>query len=488
MRPLIVRVHIYTPKGDAKHSLVAARGHLRYMDNPKKEELVTDVEALREQGDDEAAIHARYMSARPGSQGLFGPDSRRPPDQTDVLREIRSHRGPVWRIIVSVHEDDVRAMGGGLYHRAAWEDAVRGVLPRMAHEMGIAVGDLRWATAMHRKVGPEVIAAGKTPTCHVHILLWSKDPAKGFLSRDGLEKARRAWTSALYAPERERLGAEKSKIRSAIGARFRQAMTREETDAFARQLLGIAQMLPGHGRLAYGYMPVAVKQRVDAAVEHMLQANPEMAQLVQRYGAIAAEMASHYSYNVERHDSARQNALADLHRRLGGAVLQAAVAMDERTAWQSIANDVSHATRGGTEASAVLTAPVRAEVSSLASAPSREEAIAAARRVLATPELASRMQLLIERAARRGPVDGAADRIARAQARLEATVASRLLRSAEYVRDLRRWEVVHAFAGIGRALIATLKEAEGEAKLAEARTLEEAARQKRRAAEEEYAR
>jgi len=158
------------PGQGGRRSLHSAVAHLKYMGNPKKEELVRDDEAMREQGVDEAAVHARYAAHRPGSTGMFGPEPARPVDETEVLQTIRSHKGPVWRLIVSVHEDDVRAMGGQLYHRAAWEDAVRAVLPEMAAEMHIPPQALRWAAAMHRKVGPEVIAAGKTPTCHVHAL------------------------------------------------------------------------------------------------------------------------------------------------------------------------------------------------------------------------------------------------------------------------------------------------------------------------------
>ncbi len=472
MRPLVVKVHIYRPGGGRSYGLPAACGHLRYMNSPKKEELVTDAASMREQLQDEAAIHAKYMDERPGSQGLFATDPDHPPDQATLQREIAKHQGPVWRLFVSVHEDDAREMGGALMRRQSWEDACRVVLPKMAEEMGIPAGQIRWAAAMHRKEGHP----------HIHLLIWSQDPGKGFLGRDGLDKSKRAWVSALYAPERERLGEEKSALRAAIGEEFREALGRTTTDEFARRLTGIAASLPGQGRLAYGYMPASVKRQVDEAVDHLLRASPELRAMADRFADIAAEMAKHYSYKAERHEAAREKAMADLRQRLGGALLRAAVAMDERTAWQSVANEVAHAAMGRSEASPTLTAFVREEVSRLAQDPSEKAALDAARRLLTSHEMAERVRDLLENAARRGPADGAAERAARARERLEATVAGRLLGSAEYVRDARRFSVGQMYSGIGRALAATIQQAERDARLAEAQALEEEAQRRRQAA------
>ena len=480
MRPLVALHHIYLPGKGGRRSLHSAVAHAKYMGNPKKEELVRDDEAVREQGLDEAAVHARYAAHRPGSTGMFGPDPNTLVDEAQVLQAIRSHQGPVWRVIVTVHEDDVRAMGGQLYHRAAWEHALRTVLPKMADEMGIPASKLRWAAAMHRKVGPEVVAAGKTPTCHVHILLWSEDPEKGYLNRKGIDAMRRAWTSELYAPAREALGKEKSELRQQIAHQSRLMLGQSSAEVLGARLAAISAELPGKGRLAYAYMPAPVKRQLDAAAGWLL-AQPELRAQAARYGDIAAEMASHYSYDPQKHEQARENALQDLRQRLAGGVLRAAVGYDDKLAWKSIQEDVWRATRGGGETPEALTAPVREAVSRLASTPSRDAALAEARALLAGP-LQPAMKDLAARAERRGKPEGASERVQRAQERLEAAIARRLERSADYVRDARAFQARQAAAGLMMALQSTIRDAEREVLRAAAREAEEEAERKRQAA------
>ncbi len=235
-------------------------------------------------------------------------------------------------------------------------------------------------------------------------------------------------------------------------------------------------------------MPAEVKQQVDRAVDYMLRTSPELSALAARYGEIAAEMASHYSDKPAKMERARENALSDIRQRLGGAVLRAAASLDERAAWQSIADEAVRAGRGDGSASPELASMVREEVGRLAASLDKEQAREAARRILGSPELAPQVQALLDKAARRGPAEGAEERVQRARERLETAVAGRLLRSAEYVRDLRRWEAGRAFTGVGRALQATIRQAERDALLAEARAAEEEAQRKRQAAREAEAR
>ncbi|EQD26016.1 hypothetical protein B2A_15821, partial [mine drainage metagenome] len=228
MRPLVIRAHIYMPgKGGGRRSLRSAVAHLKYMGNPKKEELIRDDEALRDRGDtDEAAIHARYAGHRPGSTGLFGPDRDVPVNEAALAKELGDHKGPVWRLIVSVTEADARAMGGQLMGRPSWEDACRAAIPKMAQEMGIPAADLRWTAAMHRKEGHP----------HVHVLMWSADRERGYLNKRGLDASRRAWVSELYAPARDRLGTEKSQLRKDITEQSRLVLGRTDAADLGQQL------------------------------------------------------------------------------------------------------------------------------------------------------------------------------------------------------------------------------------------------------------
>ena len=469
LRPIVLRVHIYQPGGRGRHSMAAAVAHSKYLRNPRKEELVRQDESNRDRGLEEAAIHRRYMEERQGSEGLFGPVGA-VLDGPTIDRELAIHRGPVWRLIVSVAEDDVRQMGGRLLHRPAWEDAIRAALPKMAEEIGIPQADLRWAAAMHRKEGHP----------HVHILMWSVDPTKGFLSKKGLDAARRAWAHELYAPERDRLGREKSALRQEITTQSRLLLGRTDAAELGQRLAAIAESLPGQGRLAYAYMPAPVKVRLDETAAWLLRQS-ELAVQAKRFGAIAAELASHYSTDPARHAAARKKAMQDLHQRLAGGVLRAAVGFDERLAWQQIGTDVWRATRGQGEADRSLTAAVQAAISRLAAhRGQRGDVMAEVRKLLEGP-LQQQAQALLDRAARRGTEETRGARMQRAQDRLERLVAQRLQRSAEYVADARAYRASHVAGGLARAMYATVRQAEREALLVAAREAEEEAVRKRQA-------
>ncbi len=471
MRPVILRVHIYTPQGKGRHSLAAAVAHSTYMRSPRKEELVQRDESDRDRGLDEAQIHARYMAERPGSEGLFGPTGQ-VLDGPAIDRELATHQGPVWRLVVSVHEDDVRAMGGALLRRPAWEDAARAAIPRMAEEMGIPLDQLRWSAAMHRKEGHP----------HIHVLLWSADPSKGFLNKQGLDQSRRAWAHELYAPERDRLGREKSALRAEITSQSKILLGRTDAQELGQQLAAIAESLPGHGRLAYSYMPAEVKQQLDQVADWLLR-QPELAVQAKRFGDVAAELATHYITDPARHEAAREKAMQDIRQRMAGGVLRAAVGYDERLAWQQIGTEIWRATRARGDADPALTGAVREAVSRVATVRGdRETAIAEEARALLAGPLQLQAQGLLERAARRGPDEGRDGRVQRAQDRLERLVARRLERSAEYVADARADQASHIAGGLARAVYATVRQAERDALLAAAREAEDEAARKRAAA------
>lgn len=134
LRPLYMGLHFYLSQGTASLSHVGAVAHARYMVSPKKEELVRAAS--------DPSIHARYMAERPGSAGMFGADPDHEPNLSEVVETIHHHQGPVWRLIVSVTEEDARALAelstDSLLQRASWEQACRLVMPQIAEELGLA--------------------------------------------------------------------------------------------------------------------------------------------------------------------------------------------------------------------------------------------------------------------------------------------------------------------------------------------------------------
>ena len=326
MRPFVLHDHFYLPDGKGRgKSLDSAVRHLKYIQDPKKEELVQDTTM------ESASIHARYMGERPGSAGLFGPAPGRTPPLDALEHVIKNHDGPVWRWIPSVRGDD--ALELGLMDRRRWEQVARQVMPQAAKIMGIDPGNLEWVAAMHRKEGHP----------HLHILLWEKVPHRemGFIAEKKLADIRRLWMQELYRPRRQALGAEKSAIRQQARETVQAILSGDASLHIPPPLLAewtdrltlLAEHLPGHGRAALKYMPPEVKQEAQALTQWLLHQHPDLTQLVRHYGDIAAEMAQHYSDDAAHHQKARDNAKADLTDRMAQVVIRAGARLDNKFRW-----------------------------------------------------------------------------------------------------------------------------------------------------------
>lgn len=460
MRPLIVKAKFLLP-GPSRHE--AARDYLKYIANPSRDDLARWEETLRQRDlESEETLYALHIQNRPGSQGLFGPELSGPVSEEQLEEVFGNHMGPIWTMIVSVHHDDAVAELPHLMGRAAWEDACRSVMVPMAENMGIPERDLRWVAAMHRRP--------KDGSPHVHIIFWSNDPAKGVRRRRGqtyhtisakaLDQAKRLWTSELYGPVRDRLGVAKSGIRALARETAWQVLGKSQADQMGTWLAEIGDQLPGHGRLAYAYMPPAVRAQVDEVTDWLLKL-PDMAAMAERYGDIAAEMATHYSMDPLRHDTARQNALADLRRRLASAILRRAAGVDKDLAWGQVTEDIWAAAHGQGAPDSKVTAAVKAAVGQVASGKLGPEA--AARALLGDPALARHMTDLAAAA------DKAGDQEYRR--RLEAAVANRLARAADYARAGRAYRASIAAGSWSAALAKVIRDAEKaerKARLAEA--------------------
>ncbi len=484
LRPLVIRLHYYLPGARGDRGVGAAQGHLRYMGNPAKEELCRA--GQRQDPGEEAAIHAAYMAGRPGSLGYFGPDERHLPDPEALDRELRGHRGPIWRLVVSVTEADARAMGGQLLDRPAWEDAARSLLPKMARELGIPEAHLRWVAAVHRKEGHP----------HLHLLAWEVPPkrTKGRWSPGEMRQVKRMWVSALYRPERERLGQQMAAAKLAVvgGGRVEVAaatalagpgrrppatpprLSPRRSRELAARLDALRTMLPGGGRVALAYMPPGVKQAANDRAEWLLSSVPEYQEAADRYAALAREMARHYSDDPAAHDQAARKAREDLTQKLAQHVLRGAADLD-RAAKRDQVVQVALATirgRGAPGLPPELAERVHREVLALARLPANlrpDAALALARRLLAEPALASEVRWYLEALPPRRRQAG--------EERLAASLARSIAHAADYAAHRR--EVLASSLAVAW-WSGLMRDVRREERRAEAREAEEEARRKRR--------
>ena len=333
LRPFVIKVAFYLPSGRGRgKSLTSAVEHLKYMGDPNRHKK-PDEELLLSS----AAVHARYMTERPGISGYFGPDVRQLPDVSAIQSTIRDHTGPVWRAFISVTEADAQTLGGQLLTREGWEAATRQELPRMLTKLGLDPTNVEWVASVHKKAGHP----------HIHLLFWERAVTrdKGLWSERERRGIRQGWVSTLYGPERQRLGQEKSALRQqvlmAVRAHDPGFLTPRMQRAWTERITTLATQMPGTGRAALKFMPPPVKAAALDTASWLLKTIPRFAEEADRYSAIAVELAQHYSDDPREHARARNQAQQDLTERVAQLVIREAAQWDHTQTRQVIRELVS---------------------------------------------------------------------------------------------------------------------------------------------------
>lgn len=336
-QPFVIRLHFYLPGGTGTHGLGSAAHHIDYMGSVEKGELLVAAALASEEHDrstlESAAIHAKYAGERDGSMGYFGSMAD---DPHAAQAHIQAAQGPVWRVIASVGESDALAMGGDLTTKEGWERAATPVVATMVQQMGLDPAKVQWIAAAHRHQKNE-----NNP--HIHLLMWEQGaPSRKTAQWTDTERRtiRRAWISELYRPERAQLGQEKSGVRTEARATIIDLVARRnDQQGFQRELterLGtLGQQLPGHGRLAYAFMPSEVKTETEQLIRWLWTTDPGLKAQHDRYLETAERMGTFYWHKDPENtqdtpgrqaalERMRTNAERDLIQRLAGPVLKAA--------------------------------------------------------------------------------------------------------------------------------------------------------------------
>ena len=170
-QPFVMRVHFYLSLGHGEESLQSAVRHVRYMGWRKKAEVL--------RGSDES--------------GYFGSLAY---CLETVSQSILRAKGPVWRVIASVGEQDAIAMGGGLLTKAGWEQVVGTMVPRMVRRLMLDPMKVQWIAVAHRY-------QQQAHNPHVHCLLWEEGvPSRktGMWADTERRRTRQDWMAILYAP------------------------------------------------------------------------------------------------------------------------------------------------------------------------------------------------------------------------------------------------------------------------------------------------
>lgn len=242
-----------------------------------------------------------YIAQRPraekhGGHGLFSEV-----DTTDLKAakaELDAHDGKVWTFIFSLRREDAERLG---YNKAAaWRNLLKQESAAIAEAMRIRTDDFRWYAAYHDE--------GHHP--HVHMMVWSTEPKKGYLTREGIAAMRSKMTNAIFHEEMKELyikkdAAYKESIQTAkesLLLYIRMLENSESADPVIEQkLCDLSHALEQvDGKHVYGYLPKEIKAQVDEIVEQLAQL-PEVAACYDQWRRLKDEIAGYYGRNTPPH-------------------------------------------------------------------------------------------------------------------------------------------------------------------------------------------
>lgn len=252
-------------------------------------------QALEENWSDVSSLdgYAKYIANRPraervGKHGLFGDEDCVNLDA--AMEELKKHQGIVWTHILSLKRADAARLG---YDRAEdWRDLLRSKRNDLAAAMNIAPDRLRWYAAFHDE--------GHHP--HVHMMVWPSDPKEGYLSDGGLRQIKSQMTNEVFRMEMLHLYEDKSQVRNQLVAQARKELARltralpdclGDSSRLEERLMTLAQQLPDHGKLSYGYLPKAQKKLVDEIVDE-LAAFPAVRDCYKKWQELQHAVESYY--------------------------------------------------------------------------------------------------------------------------------------------------------------------------------------------------
>ena len=244
--------------------------------------------------------YMKYIATRPrverhGEHGLF---SNRPVSLADSLKEIEEHPGNVWTFIWSLRRED--AVRLGYDHANSWQKLIKAHQVEIAEAMKIPPDQLRWCAAFHDESGHP----------HVHAMVWSADPKRGHLTREGINAIRSRLTNDIFQDELYSLYQEKDISYKELVATTRQTMRelikKMQTELFdspeiSAKMLALSQSLEtAKGRKVYGYLKKSTKAQVDAVVDELAKI-PAVAECYTAWIKLRDDLESYYKDTPRQH-------------------------------------------------------------------------------------------------------------------------------------------------------------------------------------------
>lgn len=217
--------------------------------------------------------YADYIALRPraerfGKHGLFT-DEGGEVQLNRVSEELNAHEGNVWITILSLRREDAERLG---YDRGArWRDMLRSQAHTLAENLKIPMKQFRWYAAFHNE--------GHHP--HVHIIAYSMEENKGYLTKAGVENLRSAFAGTIFAQDLlcvyEKQTEYRNELREKSRELLRELIARIRSEGYENErveekLLLLANRLARtKGKKQYGYLKSDVKALVCSIIDEFAE-------------------------------------------------------------------------------------------------------------------------------------------------------------------------------------------------------------------------
>ncbi len=265
-------------------------------------------------------IAKRPRAIRMGAHGLFN-GSENSIVLSQVAEEIAQHPGNVWLPIISLRREDAERLG---YDNAEnWRSLLPSNAMVIAKAMKIPWEDFRWYAAFHDE--------GNHP--HVHMVCYSADPSKGFLTSKGIENIKSMLAKQIFRQELTEIYSHRTKRRDELtrsaGEVLRQlaaqmqdgTLDNERIEQLMKHLS--EQLKTTSGKKKYGYLKAPLKSVVDEIVDELCK-DPRVAEAYDLWYALREDVLKTYKDTMpERVPLSRQKEF----KRIKNIVIEEAVRM-----------------------------------------------------------------------------------------------------------------------------------------------------------------
>lgn len=186
---------------------------------------------------------------------------------SQIAEAVATHPGNIWLPIISLRREDAARLG---YDKAdEWKALLSKYAMDMAEAMKIPWEDFRWYAAFHDEAHHP----------HVHMVCFSADPSKGFLTKQGIAQIKSGLAKEIFRQDLTELYQKQTQRRNELNTDAQAALREvvEEMQSGNIQNVHIEERLQYladrlrflSGKKQYGYLKAPLKAVVDEIVDEL---------------------------------------------------------------------------------------------------------------------------------------------------------------------------------------------------------------------------